>query len=199
MPVLKHLGRRYNYLTQGYFLAYYFKSHHPNVDNVSHYLLNFKDGREPITSRWIEIASNEIYGELNPDLILRVLESEETEVSNHSPLDRLGDSLSDTLEAPYIGRCLYKTRTTRPLKFLNKQERFDEINGVYRYRDETEDTQSILLIDDIITSGTTIKEIKRAISTEIGDFNLYLFVLGKTYDDYTDDNPDNTELEGLLI
>jgi hypothetical protein len=198
MPVLKQLGRRYNYLTRGFYLAYYFKSHHPSVDNVSHYLLDFKDGREPITSRWIEIASDEIRGELNPDLILRVLESEETEVSNHSPLDRLGNSLSESLDTPYRGRCLYKTRTTRPLKYLNKQERFDEINEVYRYRDEIEDARDILLIDDIVTSGTTIREIKRAISNEIGNFNLYLFVLGKTYDDYVDNDADNTELSGLL-
>ena len=198
MALLKTLTEKYGNFTKGYFISYYFKLHHELFDYVSNSLLGFKNGREPITRIWIDLSSRLLRDAINVDFIIRVLDSRETEISGHSSLDRLGKGLSRTLNIPYRGNSLFKTRITQPLKGLHKTERYEEIHMVYRYRNNNPTANNILLIDDIITSGTTIREIKRAISNEIGDFNLFLFVLGKTYDSWTDENQNNDDVYQAL-
>ncbi|MHA1775798.1 MAG: hypothetical protein ACTSWC_03425 [Promethearchaeota archaeon] len=54
MGILKQIDTdRCTYIKKGYFLSYYFKAHGEQEDFVSQRLLNFKDGIEPWTSKWI--------------------------------------------------------------------------------------------------------------------------------------------------
>jgi hypothetical protein len=199
MAILKILEEsHYSFLTKGWYLSYYYTTHGGNQDIVSRNLLHFKDGIEPYTNQWIKIVSSCFTGKFQPDIILRVLASEEIQCGNSTSLDKLGREISKKVNKPYLNSSLYKTRATKPLKYLKKDERFAEINGVYRFKKPDRQIQSILLLDDIVTSGTTIVEIKRAIKSEIGDFNLYLFVLGKTFDSWRDVNADNCELQKLF-
>ena len=199
MAILKNLDvQHYDNIEKGWYLAYYYKMHSEKEDLVSNYLLSFKNGTEPITSKWIEIATSFFTGKLNPDLIIRVLKSEETHCSNSSSLDKLGAAISKCENAIYSCKSLYKIRQTQPLKFLNKHDRFREVNEVYRFIPPKNGLMKILLLDDISTTGTTINEISRAIESEIKDFKLFLFVLGKTYDSYVDNNEDNNQILQLL-
>lgn len=199
MSILKQLDHTsYPSLKEGYFLSYYFKFHSDRKDYVSQYLLDFKKGVEPITCSWLEIAINNFPGHINYDLILRVLSSNETQLPGNNPLDKLGIGISEMKGCQYIPKCLYKVRETMPLASLNKVEREKVINNVYRFIPPLTGIKNILLLDNNITTGTTLNEIKRAIQNEIGSFNLYLFVLGKTYDEWKDTHPDNSLIQRSL-
>ena len=199
MSILKQLEHTsYPSIKEGYFLSYYFKFHSDKKDYVSQYLLDFKNGVEPITCSWIEIAINNFPGHINYDLILRVLSSNETQLLGNNPLDKLGIGISEMKGCKYIPKSLYKVRGTMSLASLNKAEREKEINNVYRFTPPLIGVKNILLLDNNITTGTTLNEIKRAIRNEIGTFNLYLFVLGKTYDEWKDTHSDNSLIQRSL-
>jgi orotate phosphoribosyltransferase-like protein len=199
MGIVKQIDNPRHYgLDAGYYLSYYFKAHSDKEDFTSQKLLAFKDGLEPWTSKWIAIARNLNWSKFHCDLIIRVLNSEETGVTSSTSLDRLGVELSGKGIAAYVPSCLYKIRPTRPLKFLKREERFDEINEVYRYKQTSEKCSSILLLDDILTTGTSIREIRRAVEQVNGPTYLALFVLGKTYDSWHDGDVSNTEIEAAL-
>ena len=199
MAILKLLdSSHYGNIKKGWFLSYYFTTKCGIDDDVSKYLLRFKDGTEPYTSKWIEIATSFFKKESSFDLILRVLSSEETQCINSKSLDKLALEISKNTGGQYLSSCLYKTRPTKPMKFLNRNERFEEIHQVYRFLSPNKKPQNILLLDDIITSGTTITEIKRAIDAEIENSNIYLFVLGKTYDSWNDKEAENSEIQKLF-
>ncbi len=184
-------GEKFNMLEAGYFISFYHKS--GEHDLVSRLLLRFKDGEEPETSEWVTLATSFFSGNYKPDIILRVLKSEEISPSSNTSLDKLGKAIAQKIGSRYEPSALTKIRQTRPLKFLKKHERFEEINGVYRYGGLR--VKNILLLDDIITTSTTVNEIKRAIVSSIGDVNLRLFVLGKTFDAWNDGEGDNAEIE----
>lgn len=199
MAVLKKIDTaNYSNIKTGWYLAYYHSTKEQVNDPVSQYLLDFKRNIEPITSKWIRLASSFFKDKFKPDLIIRVLASSETIWVNGSSIDKLGHALDIKNISKYRPRTLYKIRTTRPLKVLNKHEREEEVKEVYRFVKPDFQVKSVLLLDDILTSGTTINEIKRAISVEIADIDLYLFVMGKTYDSWRDQSGDNSETKSSL-
>ena len=70
---------------------------------------------------------------------------------------------------------LTKERETKPLKNSGSRNNRKEIlNNVYRYRHYNE-FESILILDDVITTGTTINEITRAIKKEVSNVKIYFF------------------------
>jgi hypothetical protein len=201
MSIIKRLPRRYSFIDAGFFLAYYHARSHGNTDYVSERLLDFKDNVEPITSKWVEIAEQELKGSISVDLTLRVLASDETTTTGGTSMDKLGRLLQTRQGILYLPNCLIKNRQTRPLKSLPKTERQSELAGVYDFSAPhgiNNNPLRILLLDDVLTTGTTIKEIKRAISEEVSNFKLILFVMGKTYDSWYDEDSNNTELQSLL-
>jgi hypothetical protein len=196
--ILKFLDRtKFNMIEMGYFIAYYHKAVDGEQDLISRILLCFKDDEEPETSEWISMVILAFPSNYKPDIILRTLRSSETSASSSSSLDRLGRAIAQKIGSRYEPSYLSKIRTTRPFHFMKtKQERFDEIHGVYRYNGQR--VKNILLIDDIITTSTTITEIKRSIIASIGEVNLRVFVLGKTFDSWIDGMGDNSEIESCF-
>ncbi len=195
---LKLLDRsKFNMIEIGYFLAYYHKAVDGQQDLVSQILLCFKDDEEPETSEWIQLATLTFPSNYKPDIILRSLRSSETTASSSSSLDKLGRAIAKKIGSSYEPSCLSKIRPTRPFHLMKtKQERFDEIHGVYRYNGHR--VKNILLLDDIVTTSSTITEIKRAITASIGEINLRVFVLGKTFDSWRDGEGDNSEIESYF-
>lgn len=66
---------------------------------------------------------------------------------------------------------------------LNINERIENIKGAFKITDENPKENNILIIDDILTSGTTICELARAIHTKYPDKNLIGLTIasGDTY------------------
>ena len=95
---------------------------------------------------------------------------------NHTEL--LASQLSKKLNIPYI-KPLIKIKETKPLARLNPLERFLEINGAFQIDEKTLnlDYKSILLIDDILTTGTTAVEVARTLKETYPECKIYLLVL----------------------
>lgn len=61
--------------------------------------------------------------------------------------------------------CLSKIKKTRPQKELNGKERLENLKGVFRADSSQVNGRSILLIDDICTTGSTLKEAAGALKS----------------------------------
>jgi len=192
------ISNRFNFLAGAYHLAYYFPRNHGGNDDVSEHILHFKDNVEPWTGKWISIASDELNSAIPAiDIVIRVLGSTERSASGNTSLDKLARSLAKRKNAIYAQNSLTKTRSTRALKYLSRAERQQELNGLYRFtrpKQLKKNNPVILLIDDIITSGTTIKEVNRAVKTILPGCNLYVFSVGKTYDSWNDKDVNNDNI-----
>jgi len=182
---MHNMSHHYSFLSGAYHLAYYFPRNHGNPDKVSDYILSFKDNKEPYTSKWIALATREIKNNISSiDLVVRVLSSTELTATGSTSLDRLGATVSKYTNSKYEKTALRKTRHTQSLKFLSKADRQREINGSYVFNMPSSifsNTPKILLIDDIVTSGTTIREVNRAIKEKLPNCSLFFFTIGKTH------------------
>ncbi|HVD99448.1 MAG TPA: hypothetical protein VNB90_14665 [Cytophagaceae bacterium] len=166
---------------QGYFLCYYIPSRN-DVTILSNLLISFKNN-EPtdIIDEFCEWASTELSKEkIKVSIIVRALRSKETKVNTEIALDILGHRLATSLGASYKHDILKKTRFTYPLKRLEFNERPTEINNTYYFDYDCSEEDSILIIDDIYTSGATISEIIRSIRVKAPDIPICFFTLGKT-------------------
>lgn len=163
-------------------------------DTLSRSLLKFKEGRQPDLDGWID-CSLEIFGPapIPPDtLIVRALHHDETATTGDSPnsLDLLGQALAHHLQARYLPQLLEKSSTCRSVKGFSRIEREDELRGRYTvpppYRETLAAAPSLLIIDDILTTGTTIKMIITALRKYTQIDNFQSFTLARATLDPTD-------------
>jgi predicted amidophosphoribosyltransferase len=90
-----------------------------------------------------------------------------------SALDLLGHSLAIHLNCRYLPGLLGKSRTTLPNKHLTRRQRRSQIQDVYHLTtspaetlakaDPITPTTPFLLIDDILTTGTTMRALIRTL------------------------------------
>ena len=121
-------------------------------------------------------------------MVVRVLSSTETIPVGTTALDKLGATIAKYTNSKYHRNSLSKTREARKLKFLGKNDRIEELNNLYNFVSPQEITTkypNILIIDDITTTGSTIKEINRTIKSVLPGCNVYFFCIGKTSDHTT--------------
>jgi competence protein ComFC len=62
---------------------------------------------------------------------------------------------------PILDNTLIRTKKTKPLFDLNKEERLKQLSGAFKLDEKKEDmikNKNILLIDDIMTTGSTLNE-----------------------------------------
>ncbi|MEQ8562032.1 MAG: phosphoribosyltransferase family protein, partial [Cytophagales bacterium] len=90
--------------------------------------------------------------------------------------------LGHRMEKENLGRyrpdALFKLNKIRTIKRLSKAEREVELEGVYQF--EHVDSTHILVIDDILTTGTTMKAIVLAIRQVLPEWKISLFTLANT-------------------
>lgn len=84
----------------------------------------------------------------------------------------LAKGLSGRLGLVYEGDILYRPSKTSPQVELSKQERLDNVRGAFKImRPGSVKNSKILLVDDVITTGATVKEcakvLKRSGATEV--------------------------------
>jgi ComF family protein len=87
----------------------------------------------------------------------------------------------------YNSGMLIKCRETRTQVGLNRQARRDNVSQAYRARQELADGKSVLVIDDVITSGATMDACAAALN-DAGARSVYGISLARSayYDQYPD-------------
>ncbi len=169
----------------GYFSHYYlcnYRPRHTGSDELSKSLIRFKERIRVDVEAWTECALMEL-GKVslnNGLLIMRALGRDEKTVSSSSrtALDWLGRKLADELKGSYMPELLSKSRNTRSVKWLTRIEREIELQDVYSFKGES--VREALILDDILTTGTTMKEIIKAIRAVLPSCRINLFTLANT-------------------
>lgn len=184
-----------------FFPHYYLCNYLPvsvGQDTLSQSLLRFKRAYQPDLDAWIDCAL-EILTEapLLPDtIIIRALHHNETIVPQNKPtsLDHLGKALAAHFHFDYYPGLLCKTRPAREIKSLSREQREIELSGLYYIDDHYRNSLAghpILILDDILTTGTTMKMIVSALGNHP---SLRIFTLAKA--DYDDSLNKSTPLKG---
>ncbi len=165
-----------------YHLAYYQAPRYGFQDGISKYLQEFRAGREPLTSRWIALAVSGICKTISFDIIVRALHSKETTVGGKSPLDSLCQAIAKESGATYAPERLHKTRDTKPVGSLGaKAARQQELVDIYQFNDSgLSESCKILIVDDLVTTGSTLEAIAGAIRKTLPKAEINCFVLGRT-------------------
>jgi hypothetical protein len=146
--------------------------------------------------------------------IVRALHHNETVAGEAGPaaLDQLGKALASRFQCRYAPSMLHKSRLTREIKGFTRQQRETELQGLYYicmppptelspstvppdpagdHPDQIPQDSPILIIDDILTTATTVKMIIAAVRGHFPRSPLAVFTLAKA--DY-DAGPNKTTL-----
>ena len=168
-------------------------------DTLSRSLLKFKHGLQPDLDGWIDCSLELLAALPFPEgtIILRALQHDETIVQEEGPasMDFLGQALATCFHCHYQPALLRKSRITQPNKGLSRGQRRTELNDVYTLADPAitpgpGDQPALtslhplpappfLIIDDILTTGTTARMIIRAIRRHYPRSPLRVFTLAK--------------------
>ena len=156
-------------------------------DFFSTQLLNFKNENSEAIKKWsILLALRIKETNIKFDYILRVLGSSEKDAINGKPLDTLCKYIAYNLKIEYIPNIISKNRTTQKLSSLNNhQERQNEIIGAFVCNNGYDKikNKNVLIIDDVLTAGTTSNEVLKCMKDKYPHFFPYLFTLSKTNHD----------------
>lgn len=169
--------------SETYYLHSYFPKASGKEDFQSDRILNFKNGVADDVKYYCDESKKKFLSNRQKyDIIIRALGSNEISVANGSkPLDKLCIEISKVTNAQYRPEVVSKTRTTRPLKVQNLEERKNEIKNVYKLNThENLNHKKILIVDDIRTSGTTISEITKTIKNKYPNSIIDSFCLAQT-------------------
>ena len=75
---------------------------------------------------------------------------------NHS--EELARALAKRLKLPYVRRALTETGKRKPQHFMKRKDRARNVLGKYRADKKVVNGKTVLLVDDIITTGSTVEE-----------------------------------------
>ena len=167
------------------YLAYY-------RDEVSQELLRFKKEYFSSIDRWLNFIDKHFdafFKDIKVDYIVRALGSDEEQNYPNTPLNLVGELLAKKLNAKYVPNILTKSITDALKSAGGRLNRERILNNTYKCNlGSLKQDATYLIIDDVSTTGTTFKEISRAI-TEASNHkaNIVVFSLVKTlFDkDYT--------------
>ena len=188
-------------------LGYYFPTHDPRFDDLSRLLLNFKDGNRDSSKLWIEYATK-LLGPHIPSwpggkktIIVRALGHIELRASGGKSLDILGKKLDEVYgtNCVYSPTWVYKKHEIPSLKGLSRDARRQALVDAYAHITLNDDDSKLplnyLILDDVITTGSTLFAIQGAIKEKVPNARVHAFGLCRTYDNFS--NP--TNINPLLL
>ena len=182
-PLQKLNNKRINNLiNSAWFLVKYIPLYQ-DITALSKMILQFKDGKKDIIDYWIKTAQKALKNE-NFDYILRPLSSNEVDKVEKQPLDFLGKEISKNNQ--FISDFFKKKEKHTPLHLLkNKAEREQILKKIYQLNDYNLNLNGkrILIIDDIISSGTTMKILTKILKEEYPKIKVCCFILAETSHD----------------
>jgi hypothetical protein len=162
-------------------------------DRLSQSLIQFKNGVSPHRQAWVECALAELkkITALEGAMIIRALNHDELSVpdTSHRAMDELGTALGHSLAGWYLPAALCKIAPTPKLSSLSLHDRREAMKEVYRFMLPRRMPPEVLVLNDIVTSGTTVRSIVCAIRKVVPDtVPITLFTLAAT--DYYESNAD---------
>jgi ATP-dependent DNA helicase RecQ len=162
-----------------YYLGYY-------KDPIKEKIFGFKNNKKKEVDEWNSIIEDNVSSLPKINYIVRALGHNETIIENTS-LDSTGQLISEHTSAKYIPDLLIKNSATKKSTTMGAQERKEEIKGKYsinkmhqEYEDLQSENRTILIIDDVYTTGATMSEITRVLSNEFSFVKIYIFSLVQT-------------------
>lgn len=93
----------------------------------------------------------------------------------------IGHHLSRRLRIPFLLDALIKVKDTKPQTGLSEEERLRNLKNAFVAMDKVKGL-NLLLIDDVITTGATIKECSRAL-LKAGAKGVTVLALARTFKD----------------
>ena len=170
-------------------LAYYVPGHQDKTI-VSDRLLDFKRNNVSVISKWNRWVSVEFRNLLENgvsfDFVLRALGSSELSAAMNRPLDSVGQTIASICGSKYVPRTISKTHPSSPLHTLNSlEERRIALDNIYQIESQhvNFNFQRVLIIDDVSTTGTTLKSILKTLRNQWGRGSYYYFCLARTIHD----------------
>jgi ATP-dependent DNA helicase RecQ len=162
-----------------FFLGYY-------LDGIKQEVWAFKNGDKNAVERWINKAMEVCDALPHIDFVVRALGHAELDASaNNTSLDSLGERLAASIGAEYRPDCLYKTRSLAKSTTCSAKERAQQVRGVYSATpgltvSQAKSGPTVLIVDDVLTSGATTGDIARALSETHPGARVFIFTLVKT-------------------
>jgi ATP-dependent DNA helicase RecQ len=162
------------------FLGYY----RHDKDYVKNKVLKFKDGDENTINQWLSVIKQHINLFPSIDYILRALGHKEINAIKSS-LDNVGKLIEESIPySKYLPDLLSKKSTNNKLTTMNAIDRKNTLSKQYffneNHKEFSKQKKSFLIIDDVYTTGSTIKEITRAIREISPNSIIYVFTLVQT-------------------
>ena len=122
--------------------------------------------------------------EIEETLIVPILGHADLENNDKSPISALSKQISSIPGNRFCPNLLYKTKSHHPLHRTNrKEDRRGQMKGIYRsHKFETRGyakPERVILIDDIVTTGTTMDAAAKAIQEINGAIPVYGLALAK--------------------
>ena len=186
-------------------LGYYFTTHDSRFDEISKLLLNFKDGSREAIKLWVEYATRTLGPNIpswpggKKTIIVRALGHSELRASGSKSLDVLAEHFVEVFgdHCVYKPAWIYKTHEIPSLKGLSRDGRLQALRKAYAHitlkPDDSKLPLNYVILDDVITTGSTLHAIRDAIKDKVPNSKIYAFGLCRTYDDFrnpTNINPD---------
>jgi ComF family protein len=104
------------------------------------------------------------YGGMRFDYVTSVpLSASEFKKRGFNQSEIFARALAENLELPYRN-VLFKPNDVKPQRTLNSAERKKNVSGAFCAK-EKEETTAVLLVDDIITTGSTLSDCARALKS----------------------------------
>jgi len=181
---------------QAYHLVNYYKKGSIHYDDVSKWILNFKDADQNIVELWSDYVSDDLKGAIEVDCVIRALGHDELKADGDKPLDIICKMIEKNCGIKYLNKVLFKKNTHTPLKTLNAAQRTDVLKGVYDVKiDSLQSINSILIIDDLSTTGETLSAIAKEIKKVSKNIDIYCYTIAKTCSPDFGDPPRNSHFD----
>lgn len=165
------------------------------ADLLSRSLIQFKAGNPMDVKAWMEVAIEEWRSLIESDaIIIRPLGHDEEQcdkTNSHKGLDRLGNQLAGATSCQYRPDLLRKSIRIPPLKALRRKERFEVMENCYALNLTDVSNDSVVVIDDILTTGATIQAIIALLRKENIRVPITVFTLAYSWADPDEQQPVN--------
>ena len=184
-----NVSKKFPSAATAYFLDYYYPANQGSQNYFSKKLLDFKDGKSEGYNFFYNQIRKARTDLLGCDVGVRALSSGETNSNdNHNhPIHRL--LKSGLLKNDNVGHVLSKP-VTNQLKFAGSSANRKQIlDNTYSCKSSIKQYNSVLIVDDVITTGTTIEEIIRSIKAQKPTMKIIVFCLSKTYSTLGKEHP----------
>ena len=145
-------------------------------------LLEYKYGHRPDLagpfSQMLFLYYDEYFKDQNIDYLIPVpMHGERKNYRGYNQAARLAQALSKKIKVEYKD-VISRVKDSLPLYTLTKKARKMELEGAFQLEEDTDSAifkdKNILIIDDIITTGTTSSEISHFILKEMEAANVYV-------------------------